>query len=75
MIYFGPGLDKRLEFLRSIVPSPVCHYGVTLVGGLIVARFATLESSYLKVTLRSFLREFGLELGGGPFQVPKMWDC
>src|SRR5262245_12751327 len=75
LIYFGPDLNKRLEFLRAITPSQGCHYGATLVGGLIVVRFATPESSYLKVALRSFLRQFGSELGMGPFQVPKMWEC
>jgi urease accessory protein len=75
LIYFGPLLNTRLEFLRAITPSLRCHCAVTLVGGLIVVRFATQESSDLKLALRSFLQQFGLELGAGPFQVPKMWLC
>lgn len=75
LIYFGPNLDKRLEFLREIMPSLGCNCGVTLVGGLIVARFAAKESSDLKLALRNFLLQFGPELGPGPFQVPKMWSC
>jgi len=48
---------------------------VTLVGGLIVTRFAAKQSSDLKLALRSFLQQFGPELGSGPFREPKMWSC
>ena len=75
LIYFGPSLNRRLEFLRAITPSLECNCAATLIGGLIVVRFATHESSDLKLALRSFLQQFGLELGAGPFQVPKMWSC
>ncbi len=75
LIYFGPYLEKRLDFLREIIPSLGCNCAVTLVSGLIVVRFAAEESSDLKLALRSFLQQFGPELGSGPFQVPKMWSC
>src|SRR5262245_6254153 len=75
LIYFGPYLDKRLDFLRGILASLQCKCAVTFVNGLIVLRFASTESSDLKLALRSFLQQFGPELGSGPFQVPKMWLC
>jgi len=75
LIYFGPHLDKRLEFLREMIPSLGCNCAATLVSGLIVVRFAAKESSDLKLALRSFLQQFGPELGSGPFRVPKMWSC
>jgi urease accessory protein len=75
LIYFGPHLDRRLDFLREIIPSLGCNCAATLVSGLIVVRFAAKESSDLKLALRSFLQQFGPELGSGPFQVPKMWSC
>jgi urease accessory protein len=75
LIYFGPDLDKRLEFLREILRSLECNCAVTLVGGLMVARFAANRPSDLKLALRSFLQQFGPEPGSGPFQVPKMWSC
>jgi urease accessory protein len=75
LIYFGPHLDRRLEFLREIMRSLGCNCAVTLAGGLIVARFAARDSSDLKLALRSFLQQFGAELGSGPFRVPKMWSC
>lgn len=75
MIYFGPHLEKRLEFLREIIPFLGCNCAATLVSGLIIVRFAAKESSDLKLALRSFLQQFGAELGSGPFQVPKMWSC
>ena len=75
LVYFGPCLDKRLEFLREITSSLGCTCAATLVSGLIVVRFAAKESSNLKLALRSFLQQFGPELGSGPFQVPKMWSC
>jgi urease accessory protein len=75
LIYFGPCVDKRLDFLREIIPSLGCNCAATLVCGLIVVRFAAKESSNLKLALRSFLQQFGPELGSGPFQVPKMWSC
>jgi urease accessory protein len=75
LIYFGPYLEKRLDFLREIIPSLECNCAATLVSGLIVVRFAAKESSDLKLALRSFLEQFGPELGSGPFRVPKMWSC
>jgi urease accessory protein len=75
LVYFGPYLEKRLDFLREIIPSLGCNCAVTLVSGLIVVRFAAKESSDLKLALRSFIQQFGSELGSGPFLVPKMWSC
>ncbi len=75
LIYFGPHLDTRMEFLRDIAPSLECYCTATSVGGLIVARFAAEVSSDLRLALRSFLRRFSRELGPGPFRVPKMWSC
>ena len=75
LIYFGPYLATRLEFLRDIAPSLECHCAVTSVGGLIIIRFAAKVSSDLRLALRSFLQQFSRELGPGPFRVPKMWSC
>ena len=75
LICFGTYLDKRLDFLREIIPSLGCNCAATLVSGLIVVRFAAKESSDLKLVLRSFLERFGPELGSEPFRVPKMWSC
>jgi len=75
LIYFGPYLEKRLAFLREIVPCLGCNCAATLVSGLVVVRFAAEEPSALKLALRSFLEQFGPELGSGPFRVPKMWSC
>jgi urease accessory protein len=75
LIYFGPCLERRLEFLREIIPTLGCNCAATLVSGLIVVRFAAKESSDLKLALGSFLRQLGPELGSGPFRVPKMWSC
>src|SRR5262245_7041664 len=41
LIYFGPDLDRRLEFLRNVVPSLECHCAASSVGGLIVDWFDT----------------------------------
>jgi urease accessory protein len=75
LIYFGPCLDRRLEFLRDIAPSLKCYCAATSVGGLIIVRFAAKVASDLKLALRSFLQRFSRELGPGPFRVPKMWSC
>jgi urease accessory protein len=75
LIYFGPNLNARLEFLRDMAPSLGCHCAVTSVGGLIVARFAAVVSFDLELALRSFLQKFSRELGPGPFRVPTMWSC
>jgi len=75
LIYFGPALEIRLEFLRDIAASLDCQCAATPVGGLIVARFAATVSSELRVALRSFLQQFNREFGPGPFRVPRMWSC
>jgi urease accessory protein len=75
LIYFGPYLDIRLEFVRNTTTSLGCHCAATSVGGLIIVRFATEVSSDLRHALRSFLQQFNRQLGPGPFRVPKMWSC
>jgi urease accessory protein len=75
LIYFGPYMDKRLEFFRDIAPSLQCDCAATSVGGLIVVRFAAKVSSDLRLALRGLLQQFSRELGPGPFRVPKMWLC
>ena len=75
LIYFGPSLDARLEFLRDVVLSLSCHCAATSVGGLIIVRFAAKVSYDLRLALHSLLQQFSRELGPGPFRVPKMWSC
>jgi urease accessory protein len=75
LIYFGPRLNERLGFLHEIISTLKCYGAATLVSGLIVVRFAAEESSELKRALRSFLQQFGPEVGSGPFRVPQMWSC
>jgi urease accessory protein len=75
LIYFGPHLDARLEFLRDLASSLQCQCAATSVGGLIIVRFAARLATDLRLALRSLLHRFGQELGPGPFRVPKMWSC
>ena len=75
LIFFGPEMQARLEFLREITSSLHCHCAATSVGGLIVVRLASEFALDLKLALRGLLENFGRELGPGPFGVPKMWSC
>ncbi|WFU39124.1 urease accessory protein UreD [Bradyrhizobium sp. CB82] len=75
LIYFGPGLDRRLESLREIAASLDCRCAATIVGAIIIVRVAAAVSSDLRRGLRSLLEQFSRELGPGPFGVPKMWSC
>ena len=75
LIYFGPYLEARLEFLRDIAPSLGCHCAATSVAGLMIVRFVAEEPSDLGRALRGFLEQLSRELGPGPFRVPKMWSC
>ena len=40
---------------------------------LMLVRFAAEAASDLRLAVRHLLEQFGQELGGGPFQAPKMW--
>jgi urease accessory protein len=75
LIYFGPCLERRLEFFRDTATSLECQCVPTLVSGLIVVRFAAKVSSDLKLALRNLLQQFEPVVGSGPFRVPKMWSC
>ena len=75
MVYFGSELEARLELVRDLGPSLACRCAVTLVGGLVVARFAARTSYDLRTALRNVLQQFGNGLARGPFQVPRMWSC
>ena len=74
LIYFGPFLEARLEFLRDVALTLQCQCAATSVGGLIIVRLAAKASDMLRTGLRDVLRQFGRELGPGPFRVPKMWS-
>jgi urease accessory protein len=75
LLYFGPDLEERLQFIRDLASSLECQCAATLVGGLMVVRFAAKVSWDLRVALRSLLQQFGNQLAPGPFRVPKMWSC
>jgi urease accessory protein len=75
LVYFGPDLEKRLECLRDWAASLECDLAATVVGGLIVVRFAATLPSTLRLALCTVLHEFDRAFGPGPFRVPKMWSC
>src|SRR5262245_18088704 len=75
LVYVGPDLRKRLECLRDWAASLACHSAATVVGGLIVMRFAAVEAFTLRTGLRNILDQFDRTFGPGPFRVPKMWSC
>jgi len=75
LLYFGPNLEEHLQFIHDKAASLECNCGATLVGGLLVARFAAKASCELRSSLRYLLQELGKQRAPGPFRVPKMWSC
>jgi urease accessory protein len=75
LLYFGSDLEEHLQCVRDLASSLECQCGATLVGGLMVVRFAATVSSDLRSALRNLLQQFGNRLAPGPFRVPKMWSC
>jgi urease accessory protein len=75
LVYSGPDLENRLNRLRDWATSLECPAAATLVGGLVVLRFAATLASTLRRGLRSVLQQFDGAFGPGPFRVPKMWSC
>jgi len=75
VVYSGDGLEQHLQLIRDQSISFDCLCGVTLVGGILIARLAARSSFELKIALRNLLQEFGKHSAAGPFRVPKMWSC
>lgn len=75
LVCFAPHPESRVEPLRRIASRVACEFGATLVGGLVIARFAASRSSDLRSALQTVLQHFARELGHSPFGVPKMWSC
>jgi len=75
LVYLGRDLDDRLESIRGIAPSLECCCGATLVSGVMIVRFAAETGFGLRLALHRVLERFRLDLGPGPFRVPKMWSC
>ena len=75
LAYFGSETATRLELVRDLASSFGCQCAATLVGGLLVARFAARTSYDLKAALRNVLQHLGNGSSKGPFQVPRMWSC
>jgi urease accessory protein len=73
LLYFGQDFEAYQQLIRDLCVSLDCQCGPTLVGGLMVARFAAKSSINLKTALRKLLEEF--RKGTGPFRMPKMWSC
>lgn len=65
LIYSGADVDARLETLRGTSRAMQCRFAVTKVAGLLIARFAAMQSSHVRRGLRIFLEEAS--------RVPKMW--
>jgi len=61
--------------VRDLASSLACQCAATLVGGLLVVRFAARSSYDLRAALRNMLHHFGNGLSEAPFQVPRMWSC
>ena len=75
LVYFGADAPVHLELVRSMVSSLGCHGAVTLLGELLVARFAARASYDLRTALARVLQQFGDRSDHGPFRVPRMWSC
>lgn len=75
LLYFGPDLEVLLEFMRAAGSSVECQCAATLVGGLMVVRFAAKLSCDLRAALRNVLQQLGNQLTPGPFRAPRMWSC
>jgi urease accessory protein len=75
LVYFGGDLNDRVELIRDIAPSLECCCGATLVSDVMIVRFAGETGFGLRLALHRVLERFRLDLGPGPFRVPKMWSC
>ena len=75
LVYFGGDLNDRVESIRGIAPSLECCCGATLVSGVMIVRFGAEAAFALRLALHRVLQQFRLDLGPGPFGVPKMWSC
>lgn len=75
LLYFGPDLEERLQFIRDVASWLECQCAATLVGGLMVVRFAAKVSCDLRAALRNLLQQLGNQLAPGPFRVPRLWSC
>jgi urease accessory protein len=75
MVCSAPHPESRLEMLRRIASRGACEFAATLVGGLVIGRFAAHRPADLRLSLQTLLQHFSHELGHGPFRVPKMWSC
>jgi urease accessory protein len=75
LIYFGPDVEARVEFLRDLAPQLQCHCVATAVSGLVISRLAARDAAELKAGLREILLQFERTWAQAPFRIPKMWSC
>ena len=75
LIYFGPDVEARVQFLRDLAPQLPCHCVTTAVSGLVIARLAARAAAELKAGLREILLQLERTWAQAPFRIPKMWSC
>jgi urease accessory protein len=75
LIYFGPDVEARVQFLRDLAPQLPCDCVTTAVSGLVIARLAARAAAELKAGLRETLLQLERTWGQAPFRIPKMWSC
>jgi urease accessory protein len=75
LIYFGPDVEARVQFLRDLAPQLQCHCVATAVSGLVIARLAARVAAELKAGLREILLQLERTWARAPFRIPKMWSC
>src|SRR5580658_6197584 len=75
LIYFGPDVEARVQFLRDLAPQLPCDCVTTAVSGLVIARLAARAAAELKAGLREILLQLERTWARAPFRIPKMWSC
>jgi urease accessory protein len=75
LIYFGPDIAARVEFMRDLAPQLRCHCVTTAVSGIVIARLAAQAAAELRAGLREILSRFSRTGAPSPFRMPKMWSC
>jgi urease accessory protein len=75
ILYIAADAEAHLDRARELLEPHSVRSGATVVGGLMVCRFASELAADLRGAVTIFLRAFRAGLGGFPPDLPKVWAC
>ncbi|MGE5201298.1 MAG: urease accessory protein UreD, partial [Acidobacteriota bacterium] len=74
-LYVGPDAAALLPLARALALDGEARAGVSLVNGVLLARFLGRDASEVRAELAAYLSHLRRAAAGLPAAMPRVWHC